>query len=159
MRVVVSKHWDLVTLCKGHIGTPNEVASSASPAHGDVCSQPVVALETQEGRAAKMRLRGIRAFERHSALTCQQLHVRVGVGGLGFLVQGCPATRPGYINIHVICHSHNDAGWLDTVDVVYSSGESPTGHARSPWCKFSQCAPFSLLNFFFSLGRNAVRVA
>ncbi|KAH6922655.1 hypothetical protein HPB50_017464 [Hyalomma asiaticum] len=36
-------------------------------------------------------------------------------------LEGCPASKPGYINVHVLSHSHMDAGWLQTVDVIYET--------------------------------------
>ncbi|XP_065303075.1 lysosomal alpha-mannosidase-like isoform X1 [Dermacentor albipictus] len=36
-------------------------------------------------------------------------------------LKGCPASKPGYINVHVLSHSHIDAGWLQTVDVIYET--------------------------------------
>ncbi|XP_064486653.1 lysosomal alpha-mannosidase-like isoform X2 [Ornithodoros turicata] len=36
----------------------------------------------------------------------------------------CPESHENYINVHVICHSHNDAGWLETVDAIYDSAVS-----------------------------------
>ena len=31
----------------------------------------------------------------------------------------CPAVSPGLINVHWIPHTHNDVGWLKTVDQYY----------------------------------------
>ncbi|XP_077497604.1 lysosomal alpha-mannosidase-like [Amblyomma americanum] len=36
-------------------------------------------------------------------------------------LKGCPKLKSGYINVHAICHSHNDAGWLDSVDAIYTT--------------------------------------
>ncbi|XP_013794380.1 lysosomal alpha-mannosidase-like isoform X2 [Limulus polyphemus] len=33
--------------------------------------------------------------------------------------QSCPEEKPGYINVHVVCHTHNDVGWLQTIDQYY----------------------------------------
>ncbi|XP_037554961.2 lysosomal alpha-mannosidase [Dermacentor silvarum] len=35
-------------------------------------------------------------------------------------LKGCPRPRFGHINVHVLCHSHNDAGWLRSVDSIYN---------------------------------------
>ncbi|XP_065295621.1 lysosomal alpha-mannosidase-like isoform X2 [Dermacentor albipictus] len=35
-------------------------------------------------------------------------------------LKGCPKPRFGHINVHVLCHSHNDAGWLRSVDSIYN---------------------------------------
>ncbi|XP_037529044.1 lysosomal alpha-mannosidase-like [Rhipicephalus sanguineus] len=34
-------------------------------------------------------------------------------------LRGCPQDKPGYINMHVLSHSHMDVGWLQTVDEIY----------------------------------------
>ncbi|XP_064486678.1 lysosomal alpha-mannosidase-like [Ornithodoros turicata] len=34
--------------------------------------------------------------------------------------KGCPDTKQRNVNVHVIPHSHNDAGWLESVDEVYA---------------------------------------
>ncbi|XP_064486646.1 lysosomal alpha-mannosidase-like isoform X2 [Ornithodoros turicata] len=31
----------------------------------------------------------------------------------------CPKPEPDKLNIHFVCHSHNDAGWLQTVDELF----------------------------------------
>ncbi|ODN03792.1 Lysosomal alpha-mannosidase, partial [Orchesella cincta] len=31
----------------------------------------------------------------------------------------CPKTKPGFINVHIVAHSHDDVGWLKTVDQYY----------------------------------------
>ncbi|CAN8006665.1 unnamed protein product, partial [Ixodes pacificus] len=36
-------------------------------------------------------------------------------------LQGCPSSAPGYLNVHVVCHSHNDAGWVEPVDTMYDT--------------------------------------
>ena len=37
--------------------------------------------------------------------------------GCGF--ESCPATVPGMINVHLVPHTHDDVGWLKTVDQYY----------------------------------------
>ncbi|XP_077547805.1 lysosomal alpha-mannosidase-like [Haemaphysalis longicornis] len=34
-------------------------------------------------------------------------------------LKGCPEPKPDHINVHLLSHSHNDAGWLNTVNTIY----------------------------------------
>ena len=33
--------------------------------------------------------------------------------------ESCPATKAGMINVHLVPHTHDDVGWLKTVDQYY----------------------------------------
>ena len=41
--------------------------------------------------------------------------------------ESCPSSQPGKLNVHLLCHSHDDVGWLKTVDQYYY------GSARQQW--------------------------
>uniref|UniRef100_A0A8C8VPZ2 Alpha-mannosidase n=1 Tax=Pelusios castaneus TaxID=367368 RepID=A0A8C8VPZ2_9SAUR len=58
----------------------------------------------------------------------------LGVGLLGTPVAGCgyescPATKPGMLNVHLIPHTHNDVGWLKTVDQYFYGERNDIQHA------------------------------
>ncbi|XP_041448156.1 LOW QUALITY PROTEIN: lysosomal alpha-mannosidase-like [Drosophila obscura] len=38
--------------------------------------------------------------------------------------ESCPETKPNMVNIHLVPHSHNDVGWLKTVDQYYYGNAS-----------------------------------
>uniref|UniRef100_A0A915HUZ6 Alpha-mannosidase n=1 Tax=Romanomermis culicivorax TaxID=13658 RepID=A0A915HUZ6_ROMCU len=39
--------------------------------------------------------------------------------GSQILLWNCPSYKKGFLNVHLICHSHDDAGWLKTVDQYF----------------------------------------
>lgn len=39
-------------------------------------------------------------------------------------LQSCPATNPSMLNVHLVPHTHDDVGWLKTVDQYYYGGEA-----------------------------------
>uniref|UniRef100_A0A672MN70 Lysosomal alpha-mannosidase n=1 Tax=Sinocyclocheilus grahami TaxID=75366 RepID=A0A672MN70_SINGR len=43
--------------------------------------------------------------------------------GLVESLQSCPATNPSMLNVHLVPHTHDDVGWLKTVDQYYYGGE------------------------------------
>ncbi|KAJ6668062.1 hypothetical protein lerEdw1_016383 [Lerista edwardsae] len=43
--------------------------------------------------------------------------------------QSCPATKPDMLNIHLIPHTHNDLGWLKTVDQYFFGVRNDIQHA------------------------------
>uniref|UniRef100_A0A669QX83 Alpha-mannosidase n=1 Tax=Phasianus colchicus TaxID=9054 RepID=A0A669QX83_PHACC len=44
-----------------------------------------------------------------------------------FYLQSCPPTRPGFLNVHLVPHTHDDVGWLKTVDQYYYGGVGGAG--------------------------------
>ncbi|EDV97218.1 lysosomal alpha-mannosidase [Drosophila grimshawi] len=43
--------------------------------------------------------------------------------------ESCPATKPNMINVHLVPHSHDDVGWLKTVDQYYYGHKNNIQHA------------------------------
>jgi hypothetical protein len=47
----------------------------------------------------------------------------------GCITAGAP--KEGVLNVHLICHSHDDVGWLKTVDQYYYGANNSIQHAGS----------------------------
>ncbi|EDW37367.1 GL26216 [Drosophila persimilis] len=43
--------------------------------------------------------------------------------------ESCPETKPNMVNIHLVPHSHDDVGWLKTVDQYYYGHKNNIQHA------------------------------
>ncbi|XP_060715118.1 lysosomal alpha-mannosidase [Tachysurus vachellii] len=43
--------------------------------------------------------------------------------------KSCPATKPSMLNVHLVPHTHDDVGWLKTVDQYYYGGRNEIQHA------------------------------
>ncbi|XP_037529567.2 lysosomal alpha-mannosidase-like [Rhipicephalus sanguineus] len=69
--------------------------------------------------------------------------------GCGF--QSCPALSNDHLNVHIICHSHLDAGWLDTVGNIFTSNvQHIYTSVRDSLMKYPQRRFVSAENVFFS---------
>uniref|UniRef100_A0A8C1WCW0 Alpha-mannosidase n=1 Tax=Cyprinus carpio TaxID=7962 RepID=A0A8C1WCW0_CYPCA len=44
-------------------------------------------------------------------------------------LQSCPATNPSMLNVHLVPHTHDDVGWLKTVDQYYYGDRNNIQHA------------------------------
>ncbi|XP_002133317.3 lysosomal alpha-mannosidase-like [Drosophila pseudoobscura] len=44
--------------------------------------------------------------------------------------ESCPETKPFMVNVHLVPHSHDDVGWLKTVDQYYYGHKNNIQHAR-----------------------------
>ena len=51
--------------------------------------------------------------------------IPLSLSGCGY--ENCPLTEPGKLNVHLVAHSHDDVGWLKTVDQYYQ------GSNRNGW--------------------------
>lgn len=51
----------------------------------------------------------------------QCLNVAVSVSFSVFL-QSCHPTKPNMLNVHLVPHTHDDVGWLKTIDQYYYGG-------------------------------------
>ncbi|XP_074990259.1 lysosomal alpha-mannosidase isoform X2 [Calonectris borealis] len=47
--------------------------------------------------------------------------------GCGY--QSCPPTRPGLLNVHLVPHTHDDVGWLKTVEQYFYGVRNEVQHA------------------------------
>ncbi|KAH8410107.1 hypothetical protein KR009_006064, partial [Drosophila setifemur] len=55
------------------------------------------------------------------------LHIRQCKAVCGY--ESCPETNPNMVNIHLVPHSHDDLGWLKTVDQYYYGNKHGIQHA------------------------------
>jgi lysosomal alpha-mannosidase len=50
--------------------------------------------------------------------------------------QRCPTGSPDMLNVHIVSHSHDDVGWLKTVDQYYYGGEKLAFNNRNESSRF-----------------------
>ncbi|XP_017076117.2 LOW QUALITY PROTEIN: lysosomal alpha-mannosidase [Drosophila eugracilis] len=60
-------------------------------------------------------------------ITVFLLNTAVSESTCGF--KACPSTKQNMINVHLVPHSHDDVGWLKTVDQYYYGSQNKIQHA------------------------------
>ncbi|XP_017042925.2 lysosomal alpha-mannosidase [Drosophila ficusphila] len=63
------------------------------------------------------------------ALFITLFSVNTAVSGATCGFESCPATKINMINVHLVPHSHDDVGWLKTVDQYYYGSQNRIQHA------------------------------
>uniref|UniRef100_A0A452IBR0 Lysosomal alpha-mannosidase n=1 Tax=Gopherus agassizii TaxID=38772 RepID=A0A452IBR0_9SAUR len=53
----------------------------------------------------------------------------LGAAAAGCGYESCPATKADMLNVHLIPHTHNDVGWLKTVDQYFYGARNDIQHA------------------------------
>ncbi|XP_072140452.1 lysosomal alpha-mannosidase-like [Dermacentor andersoni] len=86
-----------------------------------------------------------------AAVSCRWQSSRKHPTGSGCGFQSCPEMSRDYLNVHIICHSHLDAGWLDTVGNLFTSSvQHIYTSVRDSLMKYPQRRFVSAENVFFS---------
>ncbi|XP_075525954.1 lysosomal alpha-mannosidase-like isoform X2 [Dermacentor variabilis] len=86
-----------------------------------------------------------------AAVSCRWQPSRKHPAGSGCGFQSCPEMSRDYLNVHIICHSHLDAGWLDTVGNLFTSSvQHIYTSVRDSLMKYPQRKFVSAENVFFS---------
>lgn len=61
----------------------------------------------------------IRTVNAHYCQVCRVFCYLFVVTFIHFFSQSCAPTLPGVLNVHVVCHTHMDTGWVHTFDQYY----------------------------------------
>jgi lysosomal alpha-mannosidase len=48
--------------------------------------------------------------------------------------QACPTVKPGMINVHLVPHTHDDVGWLKTIDQYFYGSKNLIIISRIFYC-------------------------